>query len=144
MRLTTRRKQKEGEKVACALEHQPGAREQRGGKAQAQHDLRAVDGEAAGELAADGGALRRVDALVDVLEVALLLIGGAHLAYALERLWMNSEVRSPAMRVLCMSGWRRERTPKSMSSATGPDHMDATARRQSKASRHAKAMAMVA
>ena len=48
------------------------------------------------------------------------------------------------MRVLRMSGWSLERTPKSISSATGPDHMDATASRQSKASRHTKAMAMVA
>ena len=76
----------EGEKVAGALEHEGGAREQGGGKPQAQHDLRAVHADAGRELPADGGALRLVHALVDALEVALLLVGGAHLAHALERL----------------------------------------------------------
>ena len=58
----------------------------RGGKAQAQHDLGAVDGDAAGDLRAGGLALRGVHIGVDVLEVAPLLVGRAHLAHALERL----------------------------------------------------------
>ena len=68
----------EGEKVAGSLGDESGADEQRRRKAQAQHDLGAVHADAGRNLAADGGALRRVHAVVDMLEVAFFLVGGAH------------------------------------------------------------------
>ena len=72
--------------VAGAFEHERGTHQQRRGKPQTQHHLGTIDRDAAGELGADRAALGSIHAPVHPLEIALLLIGRAHLAHALKRL----------------------------------------------------------